>query len=49
VALDELEWHRWLNAESRGYAFVARAVSDVVASDMVSAGQRERVLAAARG
>jgi predicted ATPase len=48
VALDELEWHRWLTAESRGYAFVARVVGEIVARDMVSAGQRERVLAAAR-
>ena len=48
AALDELEWHRWLTAESRGYAFVARAVREIVARDMVPAGQRERFLAAAR-
>ncbi len=44
VALDELEWQRWLTAESRGYAFVARIVRQVVARDMVTAGQRQRIL-----
>ena len=43
-ALDELEWHRWLAAEGRGYSFVARVVRDVVARDMLTAGQRQRVL-----
>ncbi len=47
AALDELEWRRWLVAESRGYAFVARIVRDVVARDMVTEGQRQRILAAA--
>jgi DNA-binding SARP family transcriptional activator len=46
-ALDELEWLRWLAAESRGYAFVARVVRDVVARDMLTEGQRQRVLEAA--
>ena len=46
-ALDELEWHRWLVAEPRGYSFVARIVRQVVERDMVTAGQRQRVLAAA--
>lgn len=45
AALDELEWHRWLVAESRGYVFVARIVRDVVARDMVTAGERQRILA----
>jgi DNA-binding SARP family transcriptional activator len=45
AALDELEWRRWLVAESRGYAFAARIVRDVVARDMVTAGQRQRILA----
>ncbi|HWC72681.1 MAG TPA: AAA family ATPase, partial [Gemmatimonadales bacterium] len=45
AALDELEWRRWLVAESRGYVFVARIVRDVVARDMVTAGERQRVLA----
>lgn len=47
LALDELEWHRWLVAEPRGYSFVARIVRRVVERDMVTAGQRRRVLAAA--
>jgi len=46
LALDELEWNRWLVAEQRGYAFVARIVRDVVARDMLTAGQRRRILAA---
>jgi DNA-binding SARP family transcriptional activator len=47
LALDELEWHRWLTAEPRGYSFVARIVRQVVERDMVTAGQRRRVLEAA--
>jgi DNA-binding SARP family transcriptional activator len=47
LALDELEWHRWLVAEPRGYSFVARLVRRVVERDMVTPGQRRRVLAAA--
>jgi hypothetical protein len=47
LALDELEWHRWLVAEPRGYSFVARIVRRVIERDMVTAGQRRRVLAAA--
>ncbi len=46
-ALDELEWQRWLAAEARGYSFVARVVRDVVARDMLTAGQRQRLLEAA--
>jgi DNA-binding SARP family transcriptional activator len=48
AALDELEWRRWLVAEPRGYAFVARIVRDVVARDMVTEGQRQRYLAEPR-
>jgi DNA-binding SARP family transcriptional activator len=44
AALDELEWRRWLVAEPRGYVFVARIVRDVVARDMVTEGQRQRIL-----
>jgi tetratricopeptide (TPR) repeat protein len=47
-ALDELEWQRWLTAEARGYSFVARIVRDVVARDMLTAGQRQRILEAAK-
>jgi hypothetical protein len=42
-ALDELEWARWVNADPRGYAFVARIVREVVASDMTTPGQRQRI------
>ena len=43
TALDELEWQRWLTAEPRGYAFVARIMRDVVDRDMVTEGQRQRI------
>jgi len=43
-ALDELEWQRWLIADPRGYSFVARISRDVVARDMVTPGQRKRIL-----
>jgi DNA-binding SARP family transcriptional activator len=49
AALDELEWQRWLAADSRGYSFVARIVRDVVARDMLTAGQRQRILDSVRG
>lgn len=42
-ALDELEWSRWLVAEPRGYAFLARVVRDVIARDMLTPGQRRRL------
>jgi DNA-binding SARP family transcriptional activator len=44
-ALDELEWNRWLLCDSRGYTFVARVVQQVVARDMLTPGQRQRVQA----
>ncbi len=44
AALDELEWQRWLVAEPRGYAFLARIVRDIVARDMLTEGQRQRIL-----
>lgn len=47
AALDELEWHRWLAFESRGYSIVARIVRDVIIQDMVTRGERERIVAAA--
>jgi DNA-binding SARP family transcriptional activator len=47
-ALDELEWHHWLVAEPRGYGFVARIVRQVVERDMLTPGQRRRLLEAAR-
>jgi len=42
--LDELEWQGWLAAEPRGYVFVARIVRDVIDRDMVTPGQRQRIL-----
>jgi hypothetical protein len=42
-ALDELEWSRWLLVDARGYAFVAGIVRDVVARDMLTPGQRQRI------
>lgn len=44
AALDELEWQRWLAADARGYSFVARIVRDVIARDMLTPGQRQRIL-----
>jgi hypothetical protein len=43
-ALDELEWQRWLVSEPRGYGFVARIVRQVIAADMLTPGQRRRIL-----
>src|SRR5947208_2775543 len=43
-ALDELEWQGWLAAEPRGYVFVARIVRNVIDRDMVTPGQRQRIL-----
>ncbi len=48
-ALDELEWHHWLVAEPRGYGFVARLVRRVVERDMLTTGQRRRLLEADPG
>jgi DNA-binding SARP family transcriptional activator len=49
AALDELEWQRWLTADSRGYSFVARIVREVVARDMLTEGQRRRILESVGG
>jgi len=43
TSLDDLEWQRWLAADSRGYSFVARIAREVVARDMVTRGQRQRI------
>jgi hypothetical protein len=48
-ALDELEWQRWLVAEGRGYSFVARLVRRVVSRDLLTPGQRRRLLARVEG
>jgi DNA-binding SARP family transcriptional activator len=42
--LDELEWARWLTADGCGYTFVARIIREVVAADLVTDGQRRRLL-----
>jgi DNA-binding SARP family transcriptional activator len=47
AALDELEWHRWLVFEPRGYSFLARVTQQVIARDMLTPGQRQRVMEAA--
>ncbi len=44
AALDVLEWHRWLVSEPRGYGFAARIVRKVIASEMLTPGQRRRIL-----
>ncbi|MDZ4672821.1 MAG: AAA family ATPase [Gemmatimonadota bacterium] len=44
AALDELEWSRWLQAEPRGYSHVARIAQEVIAKDLVTPGQRRRIL-----
>ncbi len=44
--LDELERKQWLTAEPRGYAFVARIFRDVIDRDMVTEGQRIRIMQA---
>jgi DNA-binding IclR family transcriptional regulator len=48
AALDELESHQWLTESARGYAFTARLSREVISRDMVTAGQRRRILMAAR-
>jgi len=47
LALDELEWNRWLVFEPRGYSFLARVTRQVIARDMLTPGQRQRVFEAA--
>ncbi len=44
AALDELEREGWLVFEGRGYTFRARVVRQVVARDMLTKGQRQRLL-----
>lgn len=43
-ALDELEWTRWLSADARGYAFVARVVRQVIKQDLMLKGEIQRLL-----
>jgi serine/threonine-protein kinase len=48
-AVDELEWHHWLSSDGRGYSFVARLGQRVVGAEMLTPGQRRRVIARVRG
>jgi hypothetical protein len=43
LALDELEWSRWLAADVRGYQFVTRLAREMVLQDMVTGGQQRRI------
>src|SRR2546422_249668 len=43
-AFGELEWPSWVAAEPRGFVFIARIVRDVIDRDMVTPGQRQRIL-----
>ena len=45
-ALDEIEWQRWLSFDPRGYSFGARLIREVIARDMLTPGQRRRILSA---
>lgn len=42
-ALDYLEWRRWLVADARGYAFVARAIRDLIRERHVGKADSERI------
>jgi len=42
--LDSLEWERWLVADGRGYSFAAKAVRRLVAEEMLTPGQRRRMV-----
>jgi DNA-binding SARP family transcriptional activator len=44
TALDELEWQRWMVSEPRGYGFTARLVRQFIGEDMLTQGQRRRIL-----
>jgi hypothetical protein len=43
-ALDVLERHRWLVSKPRGYGFSGRIVRQIIASEMLTSGQRRRIL-----
>jgi DNA-binding SARP family transcriptional activator len=47
-ALDELEWQRWLAGDAHGYTFVTKLAGEIVQADMVTAGQKRRILKRAR-
>jgi DNA-binding SARP family transcriptional activator len=41
--LDALEWERWLVADARGYRYRAKAVGTLVAAELLTSGQRQRL------
>ena len=41
--LDDLEWQRWVVADARGYAYVARAIRDAVREKLVPKGEVLRI------
>jgi hypothetical protein len=43
-ALEALERRHWLSAEGRGYSFVARLARRVIGEEMLTPGQRRRLL-----
>jgi hypothetical protein len=47
-ALDELEWQRWLAGDAHGYTFVTKLAGEIVQADMVTAGQKRRILKRAK-
>jgi len=49
LALDELEWERWIAGDARGYAFVQRLAREVILAEMVTGGERRRVRERAAG
>lgn len=38
----------WLAADARGHSFLARIIHDVTARDMLTAGQKRRILRSAQ-
>ena len=49
LALDELEWERWIAGDARGYGFVQRLAREVILAEMVTGGERRRVRERAAG
>lgn len=49
VALDELEWQRWLAADPRGYTYVARLIREVVDTQIVPPHRRQEIFERVRG
>ena len=43
-ALDELEWQRWIVSDARGFCFVTGLAREVVLADMVTGGNKKRIL-----